>query len=266
MFHPFKRTIGQNKEIAQAPIKPEETGDPGDLHRETMQTINKVLEEMGQIRGQISTIESRQNSATTPPVPAVPEQKVSTLPKQLHEYETEELDEMTTQQTAKIMQDGIIANVGQTISEAITPLVKRLDTLQQETTGTRVQTEIQKVENEVDPQGNILRPDFKDWLPEMTAKQKETPGLSIEELYILVKNRAAINSPTKFEDVKKKYWPVAETKENILAPAFGGIAPNLMNSTIDGGDSSLDDAGEIALKKVREEYGAIPPPDQALSV
>lgn len=94
----------------------------------------------------------------------------------------------------------------------------------------KLRDDVLKTANALGDDGKSIRPDFKEFIPEIQKVREENPNLSITDVYNLVKSRLSTSDPVRMKTNKEKYWPVIEEKPEY--PGFGGLAPQLIKSKI----------------------------------
>jgi len=244
--------IGEGKKV----VNPQEGGfDMQATLAENMKLIQSIVQEMGQMRNQISGIQETrgQQQPIDMNTNYVNPDTVEPKPKRLAELSEDEMDDLSPQQVYSMMQKEISEDITSSLKEQLEPLTQQLSQVESTSAQDRAGTEINSFMGEKDEMGKLLRPDFNDWRTEMASIHEKSPGLSINQLYTLARSE----NSEKLGELNKKYSPEVEGG-NIIKPSFGGMQPNLMNKTTDGGDLSVEDAARESLNKMKETYGDIP--------
>jgi len=246
----FKKTIGYGKEP-----EPVEENPGGDQNAQTLQSLQEMLKQvMGnqeRLQTKILSIESQRGQ---PPAAAqAPAAEAAPSRKKVSGMTQEELDELMPGEVYKMLQDDIQSQLADTLDKKINPIVETLTGFMRNTHQTQVKDRVMVVAQEAGPDGKPLRPDFGDWVDELKAARQAMPQIDIAQLYDLVR----VQNPGKAKQLEAKYVPVPEQSlDNVLD--FGGIPPNLMRQTVDGGDLSIEDAASQALEETRSTHGELP--------
>ncbi len=259
-MNPFRRRIGaQNQPPATEPIVNPAEGE-GKSNQEFMTQIlgmvEKVMSDNQAITQQLQLMQQQRAQA---PESIFDEGNLQpgTQEKKFSELSPEEVDELTPQDMHRMMMDEMNGVLEAKLGESLTPLKKEFETFSQKQTSDSQLSEVNRVMLERDAEGRLLRPDFGEWVEELKAlRQRWGKEAPLEDLYKF----ARMQYPEKAHTLDQKHFPqrMAEQPGGNAPSDFGGIPPNLMENTADGGDLSVKAAARQVAGKMRETQGALP--------
>lgn len=245
--------------------KPEEAADARIKKLEEQLTqmagiVNQVQQGSQQVMNQMNVLSQSvqqsinahgaQQGTQEPQYQSAPVEKVKTL----QDYSPDELAVMSDVEKMAIMQNSLLDQVKGMLTESVTPLQQQIESVNLNQGKQHTQNEVRRLSTETGAGGKLVRPDFRDWIPEMMELQKTTaPNASVEQLYLFAK----ASKPEKSLELDKKYNPTPETDTPAQDSSFGGLLSNVGPSE-HSGDLGLEDAAKEAFGEYIEENGSLP--------
>jgi len=232
-----------------------------DQFGEMMQKVTEALTEIGNIRKDVTALQTARENMNPLPAPdqLAEEQNIPPTMERprLADMSVEEIGEMDPRAMLAMHSEEIKEDLLGAVKEVIAPLARQVNEVNTSFQRSQGESEISTVMKERGEDGKLVRPDFDEWRPEMQAILRKHPTMSIAEAY----DNARLYNPEKLAEIEKKYFASPEVEEDKVTPLYGGMVPDLMRQTVDGGDLTLDDAASLSFRKMQEEHGEIPPVD-----
>lgn len=210
--------------------------------QQVTQNLTTLQQDQVRITGNMEILlqqnqEIQQQPAQLPQEPAA---------KSLEQYTEEELSTLSPNQIFAIQKQEMQSMISSSIQESISPLQNDFTSYKALTAQELATNKLKALMSETGVDGKPLRPDFKEWLPDMVQMKKDDSamnGLSFEKLYILAKG----SNPDKNQELESKYNP----KPKQL-PAYGGQLSDVAFQTAEEGNLSVKDASLEAMKEFNE--------------
>lgn len=152
-------------------------------------------------------------------------------------------DEMTNAELVAFLSSNTNRTMKAIMSEALAPLIDRVNGLTTSFTQNSVNADVEKVRAD--------NKDFGEWHDEMIDLAKENPTLNVKRLYALAK----AENPAKAEKLAAKYAPPPKPKPN----AFGGFTPAPNGKSAATPVVSALEASREAYREVAERHPGVLP-------
>ena len=149
-------------------------------------------------------------------------------------------DSMTQSELAAHITGSVLKAVEATITQALQPVMERVDQTQQSHFKTTVESEMREL--------SASNKDFADWKPEMVALAKAHPTLGLAQLYKL----ARADNTAKAAELDARYNPKPPPPTR-----WGGLTPALGGANNSAKPLSREDASREAYREVSTRHPGV---------
>lgn len=240
----------------QEPAKKEDPAAGGDqTNAELLKLVRDLSGHVQSLNGRMAQIESQVQQPAQPAAPQEPQEPQVPKKPSLADMPEEELSTLSRAELVRGIQDEILGGLEDVLKKNLKPVDERLNTFESTSRKKDLQMALREFVNEKDSDGNLVRPDWQDWAPDIQNLMKSQPGLTFKQAYTLVKNEAQTSDPERYAQVQEKYWPKPEEPQR---QPFGGIYPSNIGIPNSEEVISLDDAAMKAFGEMMDEAGPLP--------
>lgn len=201
----------------------------------------QITQTLNQLTGQVAQVKQ--------PIQQEPPPAEDTF-KSLDQYTVEEIEQMPITQQMQIQREDTQRMIEAAVTKSVKPVQDDFNTYRATAKQDQQSANLKSLIAETGTDGKLVRPDFKDWVPDMIELQKDPSmkALPLDKLYILAKG----SNPNKNAELQEKYNPKPAVKEH-----FGGLLSTSSQQSADKGDLSVEAASLEAIKEFGENEALI---------